>query len=89
MPLQRRLPKKGFSNPSRVRYNVLNIKDLARLDPNMAVTPELLREIGMVKRNGPVKLLSEGEVSTAYTIKLDRISTAAKSKIEAAGGKVE
>ncbi len=89
MPLQRRLPKKGFVCPSRVHYNVVNLKDLARLDPSKAVTPELLREVGMIKRSGPVKLLSVGEVSAAFTIKLDRISTAAKSKIEAAGGKVE
>ena len=89
MPLQRRLPKRGFNNLSRVCYNVVNIKDLARLDPAQTVTPELLREAGLVKRNGPVKLLSQGEVTTALTIRLDRISTAAKSKIEAAGGKVE
>lgn len=89
MPLQRRLPKKGFVNPSRVRYNVVNLKDLARLDPTQVVTPELLREVGLVKRSGPVKLLSQGEVTAALTIRVDRISTAAKSKIEAAGGKVE
>jgi large subunit ribosomal protein L15 len=89
MPLQRRLPKKGFTNPSRVSYNVVNIKDLARLDPSQVITPELLREAGLVKRSGPVKLLSQGEVTTALTVKVDRISTAAKSKIEAAGGKVE
>lgn len=89
MPLQRRLPKKGFTNPSRVSYNVVNIKDLARLDPSQVITPELLREAGLVKRSGPVKLLSQGEVTAALTVKVDRISTAAKSKIEAAGGKVE
>jgi large subunit ribosomal protein L15 len=89
MPLQRRLPKKGFVNPSRIRYNVVNIRDLVRLDPTQVVTSELLREVGLVKRSGPVKLLSEGEVTTALTIRVDRISTAAKSKIEAAGGKVE
>jgi large subunit ribosomal protein L15 len=89
MPLQRRLPKKGFVNPSRIRYNVVNLKDLVRLDPTQVVTPELLREAGLVKRSGPVKLLSQGEVTTSLTIRVDRISTAAKSKIEAAGGKVE
>jgi large subunit ribosomal protein L15 len=89
MPLQRRLPKKGFVNPSRVRYNVINIKDLARLDPGNTVTVELLRQVGLVKRSGPVKLLSQGDVAAAFRIKLDRISTAAKSKIEAAGGVVE
>ena len=88
MPLQRRLPKKGFNNPFGVRYNVINVKDLARLDAGAEVTPALLREKGIVKRQGPVKLLSSGDVSHAYTIKVDRVSAAAKVKIEAAGGSV-
>jgi len=89
MPLQRRLPKKGFNNPSRVRYNVVNIKDLARLEAGVEVTAELLRDKGLVKRQGPVKLLSQGEASAAYSVKLDRISKAARTKIEAAGGNAE
>lgn len=89
MPLQRRLPKKGFNNPSRVRYNVINIKDLARLEAGVEVTAELLRDKGLVKRQGPVKLLSQGEASAAYSVKLDRISKAARTKIEAAGGNAE
>lgn len=89
MPLQRRLPKKGFKNPSRVSYNVINIKDLAPLDAQNAITPELLREQGFVKRQGPIKLLSVGDVSGAYTIRLDAVSSAPRTKIEAAGGKVE
>lgn len=89
MPLQRRLPKKGFNNPSRVRYNVVNIKDLARLEAGVEVTAELLRDKGIVKRQGPVKLLSQGEASAAYSVKLDRISKAARTKIEAAGGNAE
>lgn len=88
MPLQRRLPKKGFNNPFRIRYNVINIKDLFRLGTETEVTAELLREKGIVKRRGPVKLLSNGDVSSAYTIRLDRVSAAAKAKIEAAGGTV-
>jgi len=89
MPLQRRLPKKGFNNPFKVHYNIVNVKDLARLEPGTVVTPALLREKGVVKRQGPVKVLSEGDVSAAYTVKVDRISGAAKAKIEAAGGTVE
>jgi len=89
MPLQRRLPKKGFTNIFKVYYNVINLKDLARLDAGSAVTPEALREKGIVKRQGPVKLLADGEVSGAYTVRLDRISSKARSKIEAAGGVVE
>lgn len=89
MPLQRRLPKKGFTNIFKIHYNVVNVKDLARLEPNAVVTPELLRDKGIIKRSGPVKLLSDGEIGAAYTVRVDRISSAARSKIEAAGGKVE
>jgi large subunit ribosomal protein L15 len=89
MPLQRRLPKKGFKNRTRVSYNVVNIKDLTPLDAQGAITPDLLRERGIVRRQGPVKLLSVGDASAAFTIRLDAVSTAAKAKIEAAGGTVE
>jgi large subunit ribosomal protein L15 len=89
MPLQRRLPKKGFKNPFRIEYNVVNLKDLDRVEPGSEVTAEVLRQKGIIKRKGPVKLLADGEVAGAYTIKLDGISSQAKAKIEAAGGKVE
>lgn len=89
MPLQRRLPKKGFTNIFKIHYNVLNVKDLARLDPQDVITPELLRDKGILKRSGPVKLLADGDVPAAYTVRVDRVSSAARSKIEAAGGKVE
>jgi large subunit ribosomal protein L15 len=90
MPLQRRLPKKGFSNyPFKVRYNVINVKDLVRFEAGTVVTAELLREKGLIKRRGPIKLLSNGEVTAAYTVKIDRVSQAARSKIEAAGGQVQ
>jgi large subunit ribosomal protein L15 len=89
MPLQRRLPKKGFNNPSRVEYNIVHVKDLARFDVGTPITAELLREKGLAKRPGPVKLLSDGDLSGAYTVQLDRVSAAARSKIEAAGGTVE
>lgn len=90
MPLQRRLPKKGFTNaPFKVRYNVVNIKDLGRIEPDTVIAPEVLREKGLVKRRGPIKLLAEGEVSAAYTVKLQRISAAAREKIESAGGSAE
>jgi len=89
MPLQRRLPKKGFTNKFRICYNIVHVKDLERFEAGTLITPELLREKGMIKRQGPVKLLSDGEVTAAYVIKLDRISAAARTKIEAAGGSVE
>lgn len=89
MPLQRRLPKRGFNNPRKVYYNVVNVKELVRLEPGTEVTPEVLREKGIVRRPGPVKLLSVGEVTAAYSVKLDRVSSAAREKIVAAGGSVE
>jgi len=89
MPLQRRLPKKGFSNPFKVCYQVVNIKDLACFDAGATITAELLREKGIIKRRGPVKLLSNGDVSVAFTVMVDRASSAARSKIEAAGGTVQ
>jgi large subunit ribosomal protein L15 len=90
MPLQRRLPKRGFSNaPFKVRYNIVHVKDLSGFEPGTVITPDLLREKGFVKKQGPVKLLSDGEISGAYTVKLHRVSAAARSKIEACGGAVE
>jgi large subunit ribosomal protein L15 len=88
MPLQRRLPKKGFTNKFRICYNIIHVRDLERFEAGTLITPELLRDKGIVKRRGPVKLLSDGEVSSAYVVQVDRISAAARSKIEAAGGSV-
>lgn len=88
MPLQRRLPKRGFNNPTRVKYNVVNIKSLAGLDAASVITGDLLREKGIVKRKGPIKLLSNGDVATPYTVQVDKVSRAAREKIEAAGGTV-
>ena len=90
MPLQRRLPKKGFTNARfKVRYNVVHVKDLERFEAGSVITSELLRERGIVRRQGPVKLLADGDVSGAYTVKLDSVSASARSKVEAAGGVVE
>lgn len=90
MPLQRRLPKKGFTNaPFKVKYNVVHLKDLSRFEAGLLITSDLLRQKGLVKRPGPVKLLSDGDVSAPYTIRLERVSGPARLKIEAAGGKVE
>ena len=89
MPLQRRLPKKGFNNRFRIEYNLIHVKDLALFDAGSEINAELLRDRGLVRRNGPIKLLSDGEVSQAYTIRLDRVSAAARAKVEAAGGQVE
>lgn len=89
MPLQRRLPKKGFNNPFKIRYHIVNIKNLVVLDPATTITSEVLRDKGIVRGRGPIKLLSGGEVSAAYNVRVDRVSRSAAAKIEASGGTVE
>ena len=87
MPLTRRLPKRGFTNPFREENNVIRLDQLALLEGE--VTEETLRAAGLVKRKGPVKVLANGELSTAVTVRGLRVSSAAREAIVAAGGKVE
>jgi len=90
MPMQRRLPKRGFRNIFRNEYAVLNLKDLERLSDVSEVTPELLVERRVVKRSvQSIKLLGEGDISRAVTVRLHAVSASAREKITAAGGKVE
>ena len=87
MPLTRRLPKRGFTNPFREENNVIRLDQLTLLDGE--VTEEGLRAAGLVKRKGPVKVLANGELTTAVTVRGLRVSSAAREAIVAAGGKVE
>ena len=87
MPLTRRLPKRGFTNPFRVEANVIRLDQLTLLDGE--VTPDSLRAAGLVKRQGPVKVLANGELSTAVTVRGLKVSASAREKIVAAGGTVE
>jgi len=89
MPLQRRLPKKGFTNTFKIHYNIVHVKDLSKFEAGTEITPELLRQKGIINRQGPVKILADGDVAGAYNVKVERVSSAARSKIEAAGGSVE
>jgi large subunit ribosomal protein L15 len=90
MPLQRRLPKRGFTNIFKIEYQVVNVEDLQGFAANTIVTPELLRETGMVRTlRKPIKILGKGELSVALTIQSDKFSESAKQKITAAGGTVE
>ena len=88
MPLQRRLPKRGFHNPFRVQMSVVNVAQLQAL-PESEVTPQSLTQHGLIASKGRVKILGEGKLSKALTVKAHGFSAAAKEKIEAAGGKVE
>ncbi|HZW35510.1 MAG: 50S ribosomal protein L15 [Deltaproteobacteria bacterium] len=90
MPLQRRLPKRGFTNPFRKEYAVVNVKDLNRFDAGTVVDVDALRAAGLVNKvlDG-VKLLADGEVNRPLTVKVDKASRAATEKIVAAGGTLE
>jgi large subunit ribosomal protein L15 len=87
MPLTRRLPKRGFTNPFREENNVIRLDQLALLDGE--VTEESLRAAGLVKRKGAVKVLANGELTTAVTVRGLKVSSAARDAIVAAGGTVE
>jgi large subunit ribosomal protein L15 len=91
LPLVRRLPYlRGFTNPSRVEYSVVNVQALNRFEVGTEVTPELLDEMGLVKNlSQPIKILGQGELDRALTVKANRFSASAKEKIAAAGGTAE
>jgi large subunit ribosomal protein L15 len=90
MPLQRRLPKRGFSNKFRKDIAVVNVRDLAQFDQGSVVDKAALLKAGLVKgQRMPVKLLGHGEIKHAVDVKVNSVSRSAREKIEAAGGKVE
>ncbi|HBO70120.1 MAG TPA: 50S ribosomal protein L15 [Deltaproteobacteria bacterium] len=90
MPLQRRLPKRGFRNIFRKEFAIVQVKDLNRFEAGTTVDVPALRAAGLVKnvRDG-VKLLASGEVDRPLNVKVDRASQAAARKVEAAGGTLE
>lgn len=89
-PLIRRLPKRGFTNPTRVEYAEVNVDKLNRFEANTEVTPEMLLETGVISslRDG-IKILGNGELTVALTVKANKFSKSAVEKVEAAGGKTE
>src|SRR5882724_5818524 len=91
MPLHRRVPKRGFHNPFRIEYEVVNLDTLAeRFETGVVVTPELLRERGIVAQSSrPVKVLARGDVAKALTVRAHKFSGKAAEKIAAAGGNAE
>lgn len=90
MPLQRRIPKRGFTNIFKKDYAIVNIKSLNIFDEGTEVTPELLKETGLIKavKDG-VKILGDGELDKKLTVKAHKISKQAEEKITAKGGRVE
>ena len=88
MPLHRRMPKRGFNNPFRRVYSIVNVEALAALGET-TITPELLRKAGVIKAKHPVKILGDGELKTALTVQAHKFSKSAQEKITKAGGKFE
>ena len=90
MPLQRRLPKRGFTNIFRREFQIVNLRDLERIHKATEIDPEVLREAGLVKKKSvSIKVLGQGELKKALTISAHAFSESAKDKIEKAGGTVK
>lgn len=89
MPIQRRVPKRGFTNIYKKRYSLVNAAQLQKMDVT-EITPEILFEKKVIKdKELPVKILSDGELTKAITVTADAFSKASKEKIEKAGGKIQ
>ncbi|SFJ38497.1 50S ribosomal protein L15 [Thermoflavimicrobium dichotomicum] len=89
-PIYRRLPKRGFTNPNRVEYAIINLDTLNRFSEGTVVTPELLVQEGIVKNlKGGLKVLGDGELKVKVTVKAHKFSRSAAEKIAAAGGATE
>jgi large subunit ribosomal protein L15 len=90
MPLQRRIPKRGFTNIFATRYAIVNVKDLNVFNDGTEVTPELLKEAGIVKAmHDGVKVLGDGVLERKLTLKVHKVSRQAEEKVTAVGGRVE
>ncbi|KFZ39522.1 MULTISPECIES: 50S ribosomal protein L15 [Thermoactinomyces] len=90
MPIYRRLPKRGFTNPNRVEYAIVNLDTLNRFEEGTVVTPELLVKEGVVKNlKSGLKVLGNGELEKKLTVKAHKFSASAQEKINAAGGATE
>jgi large subunit ribosomal protein L15 len=90
MPLIRRLPKFGFTNPFRKEYAIVNLKSLAEMTGSGTITPQTLVNAGLVKRKTlPIKILGSGELKKPIVVQAHKFSKSAETKIQAAGGRIE
>jgi len=89
MPLQRRTPKRGFTNIFKKDYEIINIKDLKHFKPDELINGDILIKSGLLKKSHAIKLLGTGEISYPLKIQVNKASQAAKKKIESAGGQIE
>jgi len=91
MPIQRRMPKFGFKNPTRVEYKAVNVSTLQTISERFnvtVITPDTLMEAGFISKNDLVKILGTGEITAAVEVSANAFSKSAQTKIEAAGGKL-
>ena len=88
MPLQRRLPKRGFTNIFKKHFEIVNVSQLARCAGSDPVTPEVMKEKGLIKKTGAVKILGCGELKESLNVHAHKFSGSAQAKIEKSGGKV-
>lgn len=88
MPLQRRLPKRGFKNPMRKEVSIVSLEQLEALASNEVITSETLVNAGIIKKGAIVKILANGTIAKPVKVQVAKISTKAKELIEAAGGEV-
>ena len=90
MPLYRRIPKRGFNNIFAKKFTAINVCELERFEAGTVITPELLRETGVIKKvNDGIKILGNGELTKSLTVKASKFTKSAEEKINAAGGKAE
>jgi large subunit ribosomal protein L15 len=90
MPIHRRLPKRGFKNPFKKVFSIVNVQDLNRFEADSIIDEVAFIQSGLVKgdRDG-IKILGKGEIQIPVTVRINRVSASARQKIEAAGGKIE
>lgn len=90
MPLTRRVPKRGFTNPFRVENQIVHLRDINALPEGQEITPDVLVEAGLIRKGkGPAKLLANGELTRPVTVRGVKMSASVREKIVAAGGRVE
>lgn len=90
MPLQRRIPKRGFTNIFKKNYSIVNVEKLEKFEDDTVVTPELMMEKGLIKSvQDGVKILGDGELTKRLIVKAHKVSAKAEEKITARGGKIE
>jgi large subunit ribosomal protein L15 len=89
MPLHRRLPKRGFTNIFKSEWTIVTLDDLDRFEAGSLVDRQALVEAGVVKKDGLIKVLANGDVTKAISVKVDKVSQGARERILAAGGQIE